>query len=46
VKGGAGKDNPHAVDAISGGTITSTGLQEMIHNCFENYQAFFNQQTK
>lgn len=44
VKGGAKDDDPHAVDAISGGTITSTGLQEMIFDCLENYQAFFNQQ--
>lgn len=44
VKGGADKSNPHAVDAISGGTITSVGLQEMVYDCLENYQSFFNKQ--
>lgn len=33
----------HKVDAISGGTITSKGLQEMLKNDFEAYQAFFKQ---
>ncbi|NQV03485.1 MAG: NADH:ubiquinone reductase (Na(+)-transporting) subunit C [Bacteroidia bacterium] len=27
----------HAVDAISGGTITCNGVSEMIKNCLENY---------
>jgi Na+-transporting NADH:ubiquinone oxidoreductase subunit C len=44
VKGGADKNDPHAVDAISGGTITSVGLQKMIRDCLESYQAFFNKQ--
>jgi len=33
----------HRVDAISGGTITSKGLQNMLKNDFEAYQAFFKQ---
>ncbi|MEL7589216.1 MAG: NADH:ubiquinone reductase (Na(+)-transporting) subunit C [Prolixibacteraceae bacterium] len=33
----------HKVDAISGGTITSKGLQNMLKNDFEAYQAFFKQ---
>ncbi len=33
----------HKVDAISGGTITSKGLQNMLRNDFEAYQAFFKQ---
>jgi len=33
----------HKVDAISGGTITSKGLQEMLRNDFNAYQAFFKQ---
>jgi Na+-transporting NADH:ubiquinone oxidoreductase subunit C len=30
-------DNSHAVDAISGGTITSNGLADMIENCVSAY---------
>ncbi len=33
----------HKVDAVSGGTITSKGLQNMLRNDFEAYQAFFKQ---
>ncbi|MFV0378691.1 MAG: NADH:ubiquinone reductase (Na(+)-transporting) subunit C [Mangrovibacterium sp.] len=33
----------HKVDAISGGTITSKGLENMIKSDLEAYQAFFNQ---
>ncbi|MGV8095951.1 MAG: NADH:ubiquinone reductase (Na(+)-transporting) subunit C [Mangrovibacterium sp.] len=33
----------HRVDGVSGGTITSKGLQNMLQNDFEAYQAFFNQ---
>lgn len=43
-KGGAADDNPHAVDAISGGTITSKGLEAMLFDCLINYQGFFNTQ--
>ncbi|HOK38963.1 MAG: NADH:ubiquinone reductase (Na(+)-transporting) subunit C [Bacteroidales bacterium] len=38
-KGGVGNDI-HAVDAISGGTITSTGLKNMLHSCFSAYLKF------
>jgi Na+-transporting NADH:ubiquinone oxidoreductase subunit C len=31
----------HKVDAISGGTITSNGVDEMIANCVEPYYAYF-----
>ncbi|MFO7576062.1 MAG: NADH:ubiquinone reductase (Na(+)-transporting) subunit C [Bacteroidales bacterium] len=41
VKGGARDDNPHAVDAISGGTITSTGLEEMLYDCLVKYEKYF-----
>ncbi|MGE0077283.1 MAG: NADH:ubiquinone reductase (Na(+)-transporting) subunit C [Bacteroidales bacterium] len=44
VKGGADKSNPHAVDAISGGTITSKGLEAMLSNCLGSYQTYFNNQ--
>jgi Na+-transporting NADH:ubiquinone oxidoreductase subunit C len=37
VKGGAKPDDPHAVDAISGGTITSKGLENMLKVCLGNY---------
>jgi Na+-transporting NADH:ubiquinone oxidoreductase subunit C len=33
LKGGAKKDDPHGVDAISGGTITSKGLEKMLLDC-------------
>ncbi len=41
VKGGADPSDPHAVDAISGGTITSVALQEMMEECLGNYETFF-----
>jgi Na+-transporting NADH:ubiquinone oxidoreductase subunit C len=41
VKGGADPADPHAVDAISGGTITSVALQEMMLECLGNYETFF-----
>lgn len=37
VKGGAADDDPHGVDAISGGTITSNGLSAMIENTLKIY---------
>ncbi|MGM9803196.1 MAG: NADH:ubiquinone reductase (Na(+)-transporting) subunit C [Muribaculaceae bacterium] len=30
------------VDAISGGTITSKGVQSMLHDCLTDYQAYLN----
>lgn len=42
LKGGAGKGDPHGVDAISGGTITSKGLQAMLLDCLGNYENYFN----
>jgi len=41
VKGGADPADPHAVDAISGGTITSVALQEMVEECQGKYETFF-----
>lgn len=40
-KGGAPKGDPHAVDAVSGGTITSKGLQAMLDTCLVQYKTFF-----
>lgn len=42
VKGGAPADDQHAVDAISGGTITSNGLQDMLYDNLEKYLNYFN----
>jgi Na+-transporting NADH:ubiquinone oxidoreductase subunit C len=41
VKGGADPSSPHQVDAISGGTITSKALEEMIIDCMTGYVAHF-----
>ncbi|HAQ64471.1 MAG TPA: NADH:ubiquinone reductase (Na(+)-transporting) subunit C [Bacteroidales bacterium] len=40
MKGGAPEGDVHAVDAISGGTITSKGVEHMIHDCLLGYEAF------
>jgi Na+-transporting NADH:ubiquinone oxidoreductase subunit C len=45
IKGGAG-NNPHGVDALTGGTITSDGLSETIRTSLENYVPFFRNQRK
>jgi len=41
-KGGADEDDPYAVDAISGGTITSKALESMLYDCLINYVEFLN----
>ncbi|MDR1406327.1 MAG: NADH:ubiquinone reductase (Na(+)-transporting) subunit C [Prevotellaceae bacterium] len=46
VKGGAPAGDRHGVDAISGGTITSRGVEEMLKNCLTEYRPFFEQQKK
>jgi Na+-transporting NADH:ubiquinone oxidoreductase subunit C len=40
-KGGADDTDQYAVDAISGGTITSKGLESMIHDCLKSYSTYF-----
>lgn len=40
IKGGTPKDNIHGVDAISGGTITSKGLQKMLFDCIQKYNGY------
>ena len=44
VKGGVGvlpqAEQIHGVDAISGGTITSKGVEDMIKDCLENYVTY------
>ena len=41
LKGGAPDDDPHAVDAISGGTITSKALEAMLDSCLVQYKTYF-----
>jgi Na+-transporting NADH:ubiquinone oxidoreductase subunit C len=41
IKGGARHDDIHGVDAISGGTITSKGLQKMLLDCIGKYNDYF-----
>jgi Na+-transporting NADH:ubiquinone oxidoreductase subunit C len=41
IKGGAAADNPHGVDAVSGGTVTSNGVTEMLQRTIGNYLPYF-----
>ncbi len=41
IKNAETEGNPHAVDAISGGTITSMGLDDMLLDYFEGYVDHF-----
>ncbi|MCC8088584.1 MAG: NADH:ubiquinone reductase (Na(+)-transporting) subunit C [Rikenellaceae bacterium] len=43
LKGGA-EGNAHAVDAISGGTITSRAIETMLANCLKNYGEYIAKQ--
>lgn len=45
VKGGAG-NSPYGVDAISGGTITSRGLRDMLKTCISAYLKFIDENKK
>ena len=40
-KGGALDDDPHAVDGITGGTITSDGVADMLENTLSIYNKYF-----
>ena len=44
VKGQNTTENPHAVDGISGGTITSNGVEQMLSECLSGYLEFFKSQ--
>lgn len=44
-KGGAEEGNPHQVDAITGGTITSNGVSEMLHRTLAVYNRYFNKEN-
>lgn len=37
---GASAGNPNAVDAISGGTVTSRAVESMLKDCLKDYEAF------
>ena len=45
-KGGADKDDLHAVDGISGGTITADGVSDMLYERLNNYLPYLNKQRK
>lgn len=40
LKGGARDNDPYGVDAISGGTITSKGLEQMLADCLVKYNDY------
>jgi Na+-transporting NADH:ubiquinone oxidoreductase subunit C len=40
IKGGAKEEDLHGVDAISGGTITSKGLEKMLFDCISKYNEY------
>ena len=44
VEGGAPDDDPYAVDAVSGGTLTSVGVEKMLKNCLSDYDAYIEKQ--
>lgn len=44
IKGGADPDNLHGVDAISGSTVTSKGVEKMLDDCLSGYIEFINKQ--
>lgn len=46
MKKGQPKNEAHDVDAISGGTITSKGVQKMIKDNLTSYQAYFKKHLK
>ena len=41
IKGGAAPEDLHGVDAVSGGTITSTGVSEMLQRTISSYLPYF-----
>jgi Na+-transporting NADH:ubiquinone oxidoreductase subunit C len=45
LKGSAGSTNPHGVDAVSGATITSDGVTEMLQRTLSNYITYFKKRS-
>lgn len=46
IKAKSKSNNIHQVDAISGGTITSRGLEKMLRNCLSSYEGFLKESKK
>jgi Na+-transporting NADH:ubiquinone oxidoreductase subunit C len=46
LKGGAKAGDMHGVDAISGGTITSKGVEKMLRDCLGGYENYFKNPNK
>lgn len=46
IKGGAAPQDLHGVDAVSGGTITSNGVTEMLHRTLDSYLPYFKTMEK
>ncbi|CDN31491.1 Na(+)-translocating NADH-quinone reductase subunit C [Mucinivorans hirudinis] len=43
---GSSEGNPYAVDAISGGTLTSNGVRDMLKTCIGDYVPYFEKMMK
>lgn len=46
LKGGAKPEDNHGVDAISGGTITSKGLEKMVYDCLIKYEKYIKENRR
>lgn len=46
LKKNADRDNPYQVDVISGATMTSNGVTEMLEKAYENYKYLITQNTR
>lgn len=46
LKKGTAKGNPHAIDAVSGGTVTSKGLEAMLQDNLSSYEKFLKSLNK
>ena len=46
VKAGTSAGDEYAVDGISGGTITSNGVHDMMEDCLEPYAKYFTEKIK
>ena len=45
-KGGADPNDQHAVDALSGGTLTSRGVEDMLKSCLGDYDRYIQWQRE
>lgn len=46
IKPGTKELDIHSVDGISGGTITSNGVADMLQHCLKQYEAYFKKEKK